>query len=424
MKLLKKQILPDAYDTPAFLVTLSSPDGFSVTLCSAGAAVRAILCPQPDGSLKNIALSFADDAAYAGNSLYAGAVLAPAAGRISSGILPLPAAQDTGGDGRDAGDGNGGGDGRDTGDGNGGNDGRDAGDGNGGDDIRETSRKRIFHLTRNENGVHTLHGGAGNASFKNWEIAETACSQEEASVTFSLTLPDGLDGFPGNRRLTAAYRLTPGHCLELTLSALSDRETYIDMSSHTYLNLSGIFGRDALDHELQIRSRYVAVNRPDFIPERIVPSKDSPFDFSTPCSLREQMERYPDDPQLKGNCGWNHCFVLEREDGEDPMASPVLLCSCPGSPVLLRAYTDAPCMVLYSGGYIENDLPLLSGFSREDPLTLSRSPDVVRSVPSCGLAFEFQGYADAPGGHGFPYHLTPAGQTWSRRIRWEFRQGG
>ena len=54
----------------------------------------------------------------------------------------------------------------------------------------------------------------------------------------------------------------------------------------------------------------------------------------------------------------------------------------------------------------------------------SRSPDIVRSVPSCGLAFEFQGYADAPGGHGFPYHLTPAGQRWSRRIRWEFRQGG
>ena len=116
MKLLKKQILPVLYSTPAILVTLTCPDDFSVMLSSAGAAVRAVLCPQPDGSLKNIALSFADDAAYAGNSLYAGAVLAPAAGRISNGLLP--------------------------------------------------AGRRMIHLTKNENGVHTLHGGAQTAAVK------------------------------------------------------------------------------------------------------------------------------------------------------------------------------------------------------------------------------------------------------------------
>lgn len=374
MKLLKKQILPGRYPAPAFLVTLTCPDGFSVMLSSAGAAVRAVLCPQPDGSLKNIALSFADDAAYAGNGLYAGAVLAPAAGRISNGVLPV-----------------------------------------GG---------RMIHLTRNENGVHTLHGGAQNASFRNWTITETGYSEAEASVTFSLTLPDGLDGFPGTRHLTASYRLTSSRALSLTLTAISDKETYIDMSSHAYFNLSGDFGRDALSHELLIRSRSVAVNRPDFIPDRIVPVESTPFDFTSERSLKEQMAAYPGDPQLKGNCGWNHCFVLEREAGEDPMDKPALTCSHPGSSVRLRAYTDAPCMVLYSGGYIETGLPLMAGLHAEDSTrpecAVSRVPVIARSVPSCGLAFEFQGYADAPGGHGFPYRLTPAGQLWTRRIRWEF----
>ena len=396
MKLLKKQILPDLYHTSAFLVTLTCPDGFSVKLSSAGAAVRAVLCPQADGSLKNIALSFADDSAYAGNGLYAGAVLAPAAGRISGGRLPVETQTSDG---------------------------------------LLPSGGRVIQLTKNENGLHTLHGGAQNASFQNWEITKTGCSEAEASVTFSLTLPDGLDGFPGTRHLTASYHLTSSHALSLTLTAISDKETYIDMSSHAYFNLSGDFGRDALDHELLIRSRRVAVNRPDFIPERIVPVENTPFDFTSARSLKEQMAAYPDDPQLEGNCGWNHCFVLEREAGEDPMDKPALTCSHPGSSVRLRAYTDAPCMVLYSGGYIETGLPLLAGLKADDSdakecgvasdgngagVNSERAQAIASSVPSCGLAFEFQGYADAPGGHGFPYRLTPAGELWTRHIRWEF----
>ena len=83
MQLLKKPFLQERFPD-ACCVYLAVPGGATVILSSVGAAVRAVLCPRPDGSLKNIVLSFADDGALAGNGLYAGAVLAPAAGRISA----------------------------------------------------------------------------------------------------------------------------------------------------------------------------------------------------------------------------------------------------------------------------------------------------------------------------------------------------
>ena len=180
MQLLKKPFLQERFPD-ACCVYLAVPGGVTVILSSVGAAVRAVLCPRPDGSLKNIALSFADDGALAGNGLYAGAVLAPAAGRISGGRLPVAG--------------------------------------------------RTCALTRNENGVHTLHGGSENASFRNWALEETVCTPEGAGARCSLTLPDGLDGFPGNRQLCADYRLSPEGELTLVLTGTSDKETYFNLSS-------------------------------------------------------------------------------------------------------------------------------------------------------------------------------------------------
>lgn len=71
-------------------------------------------------------------------------------------------------------------------------------------------------------------------------------------------------------------------------------------------------------------------------------------------------------------------------------------------------------MVLYSGGYIPDGLLLNNG------ITASGKEETALSSPSCALAFEFQDYPDAPGGHGFPFRLTKAGALWQRSIRLAF----
>lgn len=336
--------------TDIIAVHLACQDGFSVSLTSLGASIRQIKCPSSNGDLKNIALSFAEESAYLSNPLYAGATLAPTAGRISRGLLPL--------------------------------------------------ENRVYNLSKNENNRHNLHGGFQNASFQNWQLLSAEQKEDQAEISFGLTLPDGLDGFPGNRQLKAVYTLTEEHRLTLKYEAVSDQDTYFNLSNHCYFNLSGDFSHAATAQLLQIHADRYVCNAPDFIPEGTAAVEGTPFDFRHPKSLDQQLSAFPENIQLIRNQGYNHGFVLTHADQE-----PDLACALPDSSLQLFISSDAPCMVLYSGGYIEEGLKLADG---------------QRSAASCALAFEFQDYPDAPGGHGFPYSITPAGKLWERTICYHF----
>ncbi|MDD3794738.1 MAG: galactose mutarotase [Lachnospiraceae bacterium] len=354
-------------------ITLSCTDGFLVELSSLGAAIHGVFCPVSGGRLQNIALSYYDKKEYLSNGLYAGATLAPAAGRISNGILPIDKAHCPG--------------------------------------TNSAKKSGLYHLSRNENNCHTLHGGYHNASFQNWDLTAAQSTENQAQAVFSCHLPDGLDGFPGNRELTAVYTLYPDHRLSVRYEARTDRDTYFNLSNHTYFNLSGDFNRPAHHHLLQIQADHFISNQPDFIPEHTSLTADTPFDFRIPTSVHNQLCDYPDYPQLLRNQGYNHGFILKRSKQISQTASlltsgvPDLTCTLPDHSLTMRVWSNAPCMVFYSGGYIPSGLLL-----REKQL----------SCPGCAYAFEFQDYPDAPGGHGFPYILTAPGETWSREIIYHF----
>lgn len=342
-------------------VKLTCNDGFSVILCSVGASIRQILFPTSDGILKNIALAFDQDSAYFGNSLYAGATLAPCAGRISQGKLPI----------------------------------------NG----------TVYSLSLNENNTNTLHGGFHNASFKNWGLVSAEVNNDIAVVVFKIVLEDGLDGFPGNREIKAVYTLQKNHTLTLRYEAVSDKDTYFNISNHTYFNLTGDFSKSALDHKLQIHADRYILNTPEFTPEGISKVDGTPFDLRQPAVLQEQIKAYPNDIQIKRNRGYNHEYILNHNISATSLTTPAtdskpdLSCTSPDGSLELQISSDSPCVVVYSGGYFETGIELKEGQT---------------TSPDCALAFEFQDYLDAPGGHGFPYNIVHEGEPWTREICYRF----
>lgn len=335
-------------------VKLTCDDGFSLTLCSIGASVRQILFPSFNNTFKNIALSFDDDITYFSNSFYAGATLAPCAGRISHGRLSI--------------------------------------------------NDNIYSLSLNENHTHNIHGGFYNASFKNFELISAEIDAENAVAIFKIILEDGLDGFPGNREIKAIYTLKENHTLILRYEATSDKDTYFNISNHTYFNLSGNYSESALSHKLQINADRYIQNKPDFTPENISIVDNTPFDFRQPVSLLEQLQTYPDNPQIRQNRGFNHEYILNHNNSSTSI-EPDLICVAPDQSLQLQITSDAPCVVVYSGGYFENGIKLQNGQVTN---------------PNCALAFEFQGYLDAPGNYDFPYQITQAGKLWHREIRYQF----
>lgn len=327
--------------------TLKNDNGIEVTIISAGASIRRLIVPDFYGKKENIVLSFKDEKLYFNNPLYAGAILGPVAGRISDGRLPLCGT--------------------------------------------------AFQLTRND-GANHLHGGKNSLSFLNWQLQSQGQNPDtgESVLVFQASLPDGTDGFPGNRHFTASYSLNRENQLTLVYEAVSDKDTYFNLSNHSYFNLSGDFTESALNQELLIDAEQYVANNEEHLPIGFEPVGHTPFDFRTPHTLAAHMEAYPKHPQLLNALGYNNGFAL---------STPKATLFHKKSGRCMELTTNAPCIVLYSGGYIPKGLPLADSFF---------------SSPSCAIALEAQDFPNAPNCPAFAFSFTKAHEVYRCLIQYRF----
>ncbi len=318
-----------------------------LNFCSTGAGIRWIKMLSGDSMFQNIALSFLGENLWKQNQLYAGATLAPAAGRIKDGILPIG--------------------------------------------------EQSFILSRNENGVTHLHGGFHNLSFQKWTVTGFLPGK---CITFSSLLPEGMDGYPGNRSFHVTYHYSDS-TLTIQQKAFTDHPTYINMSNHTYYNLNG-FTCSGLDQYLYIRSHRVILNDCLQLPAGETDIKDTEFDFSEYRIIQKQIEAFPGSGQLALSQGYNHCFLL-TEPGD--MSSPAYSLMSADRKRSIDFYTDAPALIFYSGGYIRNNLRILSD-----------NDTAVQSFPGCAVALE---PTYPPLGYNQEYYIT--NHTFIRSIILDFK---
>ncbi|MBR2798287.1 MAG: galactose mutarotase [Clostridia bacterium] len=255
-----------------------------------------------------------------------------------------------------------------------------------GGEIEIDGRRR--RLTANE-GPNHIHGGPGGAGNRTWR-GERLCPTR---VRFSLTLPDGLDGYPGNRQIEAEYALA-GRALRVRYTAVTDKPTWLGLTNHVYWDLSGRFNGAALDQRLQIAAEKVVFNGPGHLPQAVRPA-EGPFDFRAPRSLRAGMGVDPTHAQLALGRGYNNAFLLDSALSEGMGCAARL--ACPESGLGMRLRTNQPALVLYSGGFLGGG-----------------------ATPGCAVAMEAQHVPD-------PFHLPgqqPAilrpGETYLCEIEWDF----
>ena len=251
-----------------------------------------------------------------------------------------------------------------------------------------------YALTRNE-GKNHIHGGRQGCAFSRWEGRQLGTDR----VVFFLSLEDGQDGYPGHRRLKAEYTAA-GRTLSVCYSAITDRETFLDMTNHVYWDLSGRFDGSALDQTLEIASHQVVLNDDQHLPFAIA-SADNAFDFRRPCSIREKLSAYQKEPQLLTGRGYNNAFLLDDVLQREMSCSAQLF--SPSSGLSMRLRTNAPCLVFYSGGFLESPVP------------------PVRSTPGKAVALEAQKVPDSFHLPGVTSSFLLPGQVFLREIFWEFK---
>lgn len=285
------------------LIELKSSAGLTLLLCRRGAGIAALYAPDRNGVLSNVCLR-PDGEKNAGT--FSGAVIAPVAGRVCGGAVPVSGA--------------------------------------------------MYRMPQND-GANCLHSGPGTLGRAVWDVVYRSGNE----VRFQKALAHGGCGLPGNRVFTADYRLC-GNCFSLELSAVSDRDTFVNMTNHAYWNLSGSWGADAYDHELQIFSDAVWYNDQEHLPQKLCGVQNSAFDYRRPRTIRSALSESAGAQQLRNANGYNNAFVLNGTRAAGLYH--------PGSGRRMTIETDAPCLVFYSGGYLP--------------------------VPGSALAFEPQLVPDAP----------------------------
>jgi aldose 1-epimerase len=247
------------------------------------------------------------------------------------------------------------------------------------------------------NGPNHLHGGTKRNLGKVVWKAEPVKSDGGQGVRFSYTSPDGEEGYPGTLQITVTYTLTDKNELRIDYTATTDKATPVNLTNHSYFNLSGAGTPTVLDHELTLNAAKYTPTDEGLIPTgKIEPVAGTPLDFTKPAVIRPRVEQLLKTPAI----GIDHNFVLNKTDVKTAAAKV----RDPASGRTLTVYTDQPAIQVYSGNF-------LKGQTGKGGKTYP-----IRSA----LCLETQHFPDSVNRPEFPSTILKPGQTYRQTCIYAF----
>lgn len=195
-------------------------------------------------------------------------------------------------------------------------------------------------------GKHILHGGFVGYDKVVWK---GEIIKEDEALQLTYTSIDGEEGFPGELNVKVTYTLTEENALKIEYFALSDKDTVVNLTNHSYFNLLGQKNTDILSHELMIDADNFTIINDECIPTGEISSViNTPFDFTTLKIIGPSL--LTDNQQIKYVGGYDHNFIL-KVDGKTPQKFAELYEAKTGR--LMEAYTTMPGVQLYTGNAIK-----------------------------------------------------------------------
>lgn len=195
-------------------------------------------------------------------------------------------------------------------------------------------------------GKHHIHGGFIGFDKVVWK----ANIIKDEALELSYTSKDGEEGFPGELQVKVKFILTNGNALKLEYYAVSDKDTVVNLTNHSYFNLSGHGAGDILSHKLLLKSDYITPADGEGIPTgEIQAVEGTPFDFKKLKPIGQEIE--VGDEQIKLGIGYDHNFVLDISSKNPEKIAEVYE---EASGRLMEVYTTKPGVQLYTGNFLNN----------------------------------------------------------------------
>ena len=276
-----------------YMYTLSNSKGMQAKIINYGAILVSLLVPDTNGHTEDVVLGFDRLEDYYGNGSFFGATIGPSANRIAGASFALGGRQ--------------------------------------------------YKIDDNDGG-NNLHSHMEQGYHKRvWTALEGT-----DSVTLTVEGKDGDMGFPGNKTASITYSLSEDNELKLSYHAVSDADTIINLTNHTYFNLSGHQAGIIEDHLLQINASHFTPVVAGAIPTgEIAPVAGTPLDFTQMKPIGRDINA--DCEQLKLVKGYDHNFVI---DGADGTLREIAAAEDPKSGRKMKVFTDLPGVQFYAGNCI------------------------------------------------------------------------
>ncbi len=303
-----KREFGSVYGKPVYEYVLSNKNRMNVGILTYGATLRTLNVPGKDGRLTDVICGYDDIKSYVEGDGYQGAVVGRYANRIAKGRFTL--------DGEE------------------------------------------YSLFIN-NGVNSLHGGEYGLNTKLFAVCENA---KNNSIVMTAVLEDMEEGYPGRMMVEVTYTLTDDNALKINYRAKSDKKTIINLTNHSYFNLSGYASGSVLYHTLRLDADSYIPTDDTLIPTGEIKSVDgTPFDFRT--EKRIGQDFYSEDNDLKIAGGYDHCLNFIGGETEEPVLRAELKDAKSGR--VMKVYTDQPCVQLYTANFMNNSAyPFKGGFAQ------------------------------------------------------------
>ena len=245
-----------------------------------------------------------------------------------------------------------------------------------------------------------LHGGPEGWDSKVWTVE----SYSKERLVLSLVSPDGDMGFPGTVKAIVTYEVLAGNVWRITYEATTDKPTVLNLTHHSYWNLSGEASGDVLDQLLMVNAEKDTHSDAGLIPAEDRPVAGTGMDFRTLRPVGEKADLMKAEKDFAAMDNWyDHNFVLNGKNGEMKLAAEM---RDPLSGRSLQIWTTEPCMQMYGAQNMTDKLP-----AKERGRKL---------CAFAGLALETQHYPDSPNRPDFPTTVLRPGETFKSVTEYRF----
>lgn len=325
---------------------LTNASGASVSLCSFGATILSIVVPDKKGNLADVALGYAALKDYDKDGPCFGKTVGRVANRIARGKFTL----------------------------------------NG----------REYNLPVN-NGPNHLHGGPVGWGNRNWDACIVG-----STIVFTLEDKSGEAGYPGNVKAEVVYSWSNGNELTVKYTATTDADTVVNMTNHSYFNLSGESAGSVMNHELKLyASRYLPTDDTLIPTGELAPVAGTPMDFISFKALGRDAAQ--DFPALKYGKGYDACWAID--DWKQGTLRKAAELKDPVSGRTLTVSTNAPGVQIYTGNWLAGSPEGKGGRGYKD---------------NDGVAIECQAFPDSPNHPSFPSITLSPGEKYRSSIVFSF----